>query len=100
MDPREELLFGFEIHSPEKIARALKADSKLVRDLDGQSPLDGLVEMYLRSSRFSACVQALLDHGVVCRDRGARVADPVVAAGMDPAPGGPGVLLCWRRDDR
>ena len=68
----EDLLVGFELHSVEAIRRALDAGADPVSPIRGKAPVDWLLEMYTRSSRFPDCLRLLLE-------RGAALADPVVA---------------------
>ena len=66
--PRETLFLGFETHSPEKIQAALAAGIDANRLIDGKTPLTWLIEMYLRSPKFSECVQCLIQAGARCPD--------------------------------
>ena len=66
--PQETLFFGFETHRTEKIQEALTAGIDVNRLIDGKTPLTWLVEMYLRSSKFSDCVRCLMQAGVRCPD--------------------------------
>ena len=68
--PQETLLFGFETHSSEKILAALAAGLDVNGLLDGKTPLTLLVEMYLRSPKFSDCVRCLMEAGARCPDSG------------------------------
>ena len=68
--PHETLLLGFETHSTEKIQEALAAGIDVNGLLDGKTPLTLLVEMYLRSPKFSDCVQCLIQAGARCSDMG------------------------------
>jgi hypothetical protein len=61
--PQETLLVGFEIHSIEKIREALAAGLAVNSPIDGKTPMTLLIEMYLRSPRFSDCVRRLVDAG-------------------------------------
>jgi hypothetical protein len=69
-NPRETLFFGFETHSTEKIQEALAAGLDVNRLIDGKTPLTWLVEMYLRSPKFSDCVRCLMQAGARCPDAG------------------------------
>lgn len=82
MDDRErDLLIAFETHDAERIRRAFDDGLDPAAPIDGKSPIDWLVEMYLRSDRFTACLQVLLD-------RGGQLADPsVVPVLLDDADG-------------
>jgi hypothetical protein len=66
--PQETLFFGFENHRTEKIQEALTAGIDVNRFIDGKTPLTWLVEMYLRSPKFSDCVRCLMQAGVRCPD--------------------------------
>ncbi len=68
--PREILLLGFELHSTEKIQEALAAGIDVNGFLDGKTPLTLLMEMYLRSPKFSDCVRCLVQAGARCPDAG------------------------------
>jgi hypothetical protein len=68
--PKETLLFGFETHSTEKIREALAAGIDANGLLDCKTPLTWLVEMYLRSPKFSDCVRCLMQAGTRCPDGG------------------------------
>jgi ankyrin repeat protein len=68
--PLETLLLGFETHSTERIQEALAAGIDVNGLLDGKTPLTLLVEMYLRSPKFSDCVQYLIQAGARCSDLG------------------------------
>jgi len=68
--PKEILLLGFETHSTEKIQEALAAGIDVNGLIDGKTPLTRLVEMYLRSPKFSDCVRCLMQAGARCADAG------------------------------
>ena len=68
--PQETLLLGFETHSTEKIQEALATGIDVNGLLDGKTPLTLLVEMYLRSPKFSDCVRCLVQAGARCSDSG------------------------------
>ena len=68
--PKETLFFGFETHSTEKIQEALTAGINVNGLIDGKTPLTCLVEMYLRSPKFSDCVRCLIQAGARCPDIG------------------------------
>jgi Ankyrin repeat len=70
--PQETLLLGFESHSTEKIQEALAAGIDVNGLLDDKTPLTLLVEMYLRSRKFSDCVRCLMQAGARCSDIGFR----------------------------
>jgi ankyrin repeat protein len=58
-----DLLGEFEEHSPAGIRALLAAGVSPTEPIDGKRPIDVLVEMYLRSSRFAECFQIMLDAG-------------------------------------
>jgi hypothetical protein len=68
--PQQTLLFGFETHSTEKIGAALAAGVDVNELIDGKAPLTWLIEMYLRSPKFSDCVRFLLQAGARYSDSG------------------------------
>jgi ankyrin repeat protein len=66
--PNKTLFLGFETHSTEKIQEALAAGIDVNALIDGKTPLTWLVEMYLRSPKFSDCVRCLMQAGARCAD--------------------------------
>jgi ankyrin repeat protein len=69
--PQQTLFLGFETHSAEKIQEALAAGIDVNGPLpDGKTPLTWLIEMYLRSPKFSDCVRCLMQAGARCSDTG------------------------------
>ena len=68
--PQTTLLLGFETHSTETIQAALAAGAQVNGLIDGKTPLTWLVEMYLRSPKFSDCVRCLVQAGAWCPDAG------------------------------
>ena len=68
-----DFLGAFEVHSPEGIRDALAAGASPVALIKGKRPIDSLIEGYLRSSRFTACLRVLLDAG-------ATIGDPLLEA--------------------
>jgi hypothetical protein len=68
--PQETLLLGFETHSTEKIQEALAAGADVNGLFGGKTPLMLLIEMYLRSPKFSDCVRCLMKAGARCSDVG------------------------------
>jgi hypothetical protein len=58
-----DLLGEFEEHSPAGIRALLAAGVSPTEPIDGKRPIDVLIEMYLRSSRFAECLQIMLDAG-------------------------------------
>lgn len=71
-DRERKLMVAFETHDVDGIQALLDAGVDPVAPIDGKPPIDWLTEMYLRSDRFPACLQLLMD-------RGAKLADPAVA---------------------
>ena len=68
--PQETLLLGFETHSTEKIQEALAGGIDVNGLLNGKTPLTWLIEMYLRSPKFSDCIRSLMKAGARCADSG------------------------------
>lgn len=68
--PQDTLLLGFETHSIEKIQTALAAGVDVNGLINGRTPLTWLVEMYLRSPKFSDCVRCLTQAGARFPDAG------------------------------
>lgn len=64
MNERErELLVAFELHDPDRIAAAVRAGIDPRAPFDGRTPVQHLLAMYTRSTRFPACLRVLLDAG-------------------------------------
>ena len=63
-----DLLGEFEEHSPDGIRALLAAGVSPTEPIDGKRPVNALIEMYLRSSRFAECLQVMLDAGAVLGD--------------------------------
>jgi len=68
-----DLLGEFEEHSPDGIRVVLAAGVSPTEPINGKRPIDTLIEMYLRSSRFPECLQVMLGAG-------AEVGDPLLEA--------------------
>lgn len=68
MSAENDLLGAFEVHSPDEIRRALAAGASPTALINGKRPIDLLIEMYLRSSRFAECLQVMLDSGAAVGD--------------------------------
>lgn len=68
-----DLLGAFECHHPEEIRAVLATGFSPVTPIKGKSPMTHLVEMYLRSPKFSECIQVMLKAG-------ASIGDPVLQA--------------------
>ena len=67
--PHNKLFYlASETHSIEKIQAALTAGIDVNGHLGGKTPLTLLVEMYLRSPKFSDCVRCLVQAGARCPD--------------------------------
>lgn len=64
----QELLNAFEVHAPEKIRRAVAAGIDISKPIDSLLPITWLIEMYLRSPAFPACVQTMLELGATIED--------------------------------
>src|SRR5208283_2046446 len=64
----DDLLFAFEIHSPEKIRSVLAAGLDPKFPINGKAPIRILTEMYLRSPRFVDCLRVILDAGASLDD--------------------------------
>ena len=63
-----DLLSEFEVHSPQGIQSLLAAGVSPTEQINGKRPIDALIEMYLRSSRFAECLQIMLDAGATVGD--------------------------------
>jgi len=68
MRSTEDLLEGFELHSPEKIRAAIAAGADVKAPIHGKRPIEWLMEMYLRSGRFVECVRVMLEVGATLDD--------------------------------
>ena len=68
MGHTDDLLEGFELHSPEKIRAAIAAGADAKAPIQGKKPIEALIEMYLRSRRFAECVRVMLDAGATLDD--------------------------------
>src|SRR5215471_15360126 len=68
-----DLLGAFEEHSPDRIRELLAAGVSPTEPINGTRPIDSLIGMYLRSPRFSECLQIMLDAG-------ASIGDPLLRA--------------------
>jgi len=58
-----DLLDAFETHSLEEIRAALAKGADPGAVIGGKTPIERLIEMYTRSSRFAACLRVMLDAG-------------------------------------
>lgn len=63
-----DLLGEFEEHSTAGIRAMLAAGVSPIEPIDGKRPVDVLIEMYLRSSRFAECLRLVLDAGATLGD--------------------------------
>jgi hypothetical protein len=63
-----DYLGAFEVHSPEGIRDTLAAGASATALIKGKTPVDCLIEGYLRSPQFGACLQVLLDAGASIDD--------------------------------
>lgn len=63
MSLQDDLLGAFETHSVQEIERCIGSGIDVNEPIGGKTPVDHLLEMYLRSERFSGCLEALIDAG-------------------------------------
>ena len=68
MSVEADLLGAFEIHSPDDITRVLAAGGSATLPINGKTPLECLVEGYLRSPRFAECIRTLTSAGATFTD--------------------------------
>ena len=68
-----DFLAAFEVHSPERIGDAIAGGASPTALIKGKTPIDTLIEGYLRSPRFAPCLRVLLDAG-------ATIGDPLLEA--------------------
>ncbi len=61
----EELMTAFEIHSVDRIRAVLDDGFDVCSEINGKTPANTLIEMYLRSDRFPDCLRLLLERGAV-----------------------------------
>jgi ankyrin repeat protein len=73
MSLEADFLGAMEVHSPEGIQAALAAGASPTDLIKGKTPIDTLIEGYLRSPRFAACLRVLIDAG-------ATIGDPLLEA--------------------
>jgi ankyrin repeat protein len=73
MSIEADYLGAFEEHSPESIRQALAAGASATKPINGKAPIDYLIDGYLRSRQFGACLRMLLDAG-------ASIDDPLLEA--------------------
>jgi len=67
-DSSKELLIAFELHSVERIRDSIDSGIDVRSPLRGKLPINWLIEMYTRSSRFPDCLRLLLERGAVFDD--------------------------------
>lgn len=70
-----EYLKAFEVHSPEGLRAALAAGASATELINGKTPIEFLIEGYLRSPRFVECLRVLLEAS-------AKFSDPLLEALM------------------
>ena len=68
MSLEADYLGAFEEHLPGEIRRLLAAGASATTPINGKKPIDVLIEGYLRSSRFTECLQVLLAAGASIDD--------------------------------
>lgn len=73
MSLEADLLGAFESHDAVEIRAVLNAGQSPTDLIQGKTPIAHLIEMYLRSANFAACLQVMLDAG-------ATIDDPVLEA--------------------
>lgn len=71
MSLEADYLGAFEEHSPEGIRAALAAGASPTQHIKGKTPINCLIEGYLRSPQFAACLRVLIDAG-------AKIDDPLL----------------------
>jgi ankyrin repeat protein len=64
----QEFLVACEMHSPDRLRAVLDAGFDVRSPIDGVRPVTILLEMYLRSDRFPACLALLLAAGAELED--------------------------------
>src|SRR5688500_14336142 len=73
MSLEADFLEAFEEHSPHGIRDALARGASPTALIKGKTPIDSLIEGYLRSPRFADCLRVLLEAG-------ASIDDPLLEA--------------------
>jgi len=68
MAATNDLLAGFELHSPRAIREALAGGVSPTSPIGGKRPIDRLIAMYTRSTRFAECLRLMLDAGASLDD--------------------------------
>lgn len=56
-----DCLVAFETHSPDGIRDALARGASPTAPIKGKTPIDILIEMYLRSARFADCLRVMAE---------------------------------------
>ncbi|MGZ3749776.1 MAG: ankyrin repeat domain-containing protein [Mucilaginibacter sp.] len=69
MPDYNQILYDIEVHSVEGITRYFEEGGSPNEIHDGVPLFTTMVEMYTRTPRFKACVQAFIDHGLEFDDR-------------------------------
>jgi ankyrin repeat protein len=64
----QDLLVAFEVHSVERIRAVIDAGFDVRSPVDGKTPINSLIEMYMRSDRFPDCLRVLLEQGATLDD--------------------------------
>lgn len=65
MTLESNFLDACETHSPDELRQVLAAGLDPLSPIKGKSPVDTLIESYLRSSRFHECLRILLSAGAI-----------------------------------
>jgi hypothetical protein len=68
MSRDDDLLGAIETHDADALRTLLPARDDARAEVRGRTPLQWLLEMYLRSERFPACLRVLLERGAVLDD--------------------------------
>lgn len=68
MSLESEFLDALEVHAPDQIRALLARGVDPVKALRGRTPVESLIEGYLRSPRFSQCLRVLFDAGASAGD--------------------------------
>jgi hypothetical protein len=68
MSLEADFLEAFEVHSPEAIRQAIAVGASPTARIKGKTPIDSLIEGYLRSPRFADCIRALTEAGASFED--------------------------------
>ncbi|MBI1781400.1 MAG: ankyrin repeat domain-containing protein [Sphingobacteriales bacterium] len=69
MDNIPQILIAFELHSVESINECCKQGVNPNDSYKGEPLIYHLINMYSRGPKFKACVQAMLDNGLVFEDK-------------------------------